>query len=310
MVLQFLSGAVIGGIAGKIFGGPQSETTVSTEYLSEVVNETLVNITMKNQTTTSSVVTNRQNITINVDGMVRCDRFDVVQNLDSSVKFISEVNQSLVEEMINELDKKLETTTEQDVEIKREFLSGLSGGDQDNVLSSVKSLLRNQVSKIVNLKNVNESISVIDVVQNQEITIAGNLVGKDCTFKQDSVVALQLEAVSDQLSRSIFDQTVSYDADLSTTQKVVKVNEGPDWMFFLFLALGAMMVFVLFISIGAGTGKVTKYVLIGLLILILVVALSIIIYRLVQGRFPWESPECVDKEEDCPPEEEVCAVCQ
>jgi len=317
-----LAAATVGAIAGSMLGGSSDETTVETNILNEVVNETLTQTTLTNTNAVTSVVTNAQTIEIIVNGTVECENFNVLQNMDTDVKFVNDSSQISDTALKAALDARIDASVSQDADISREFLSGLGANTQDQILADIRNNIRNSVSNIVTQDNINRSVSSVEVVQDQSITINGTLRGKNCNFSQDSVVSQQMEVLSEQIAQDVTETSVSYEGSFDVSQKIVKVATGPS----LFGSAGiSLLVCLLSIPLCCGAslygtsnnpeqgGNPTKEgfkgMILGLCIFIIIVVVLSLAYNFMYNYYPWEDPDCVDDRADCDPDAAECNMC-
>ena len=282
--MAFLLGAAV----GLVFGGGKDETTVETNVLNEVLNETTLNILQKNTNIVKTIATGVQEIKIKIGGDMECDVGTFSQTMSGDIKMLATMDAGATSSLVSELSAQLDTTAEQDAEIKREFMSGIGAQNQDTVLTDIKNIVKTSITKNVTQENMNEAITAVDYKQGTGIEVGGNFKMGNCTWNQDMIMTLQIAPVMGAIAEDITSVKMDVETDTETKQKVVKIATGPNLfgglIFFLIIVLAVL--FSPIIITGAVLGR--KGILIGLLIGIIGIVLYIVIYKSMNKRHAWE----------------------
>lgn len=156
-----------------LFG--KNETKKETIIENKVRNESVFTALNKTENVQSSRILSKQNISVNgAQYICKNANYEQIANLDVKVmsKFKGKDSANLVDDIMNELDTKLDEELDQ----AAGFL-GIGGGNKADMKTNVKTSLTNSLNKSITNETINKMAAEIAVDQKLEIT---NLVVDPC----------------------------------------------------------------------------------------------------------------------------------
>lgn len=202
----------------------QATSTQVTDIANNILNESVTNILNKSATTVNTTATNIQGASFKVgkDGDVTCTDTGggglINQKLVGTFKFVTEVTDSSAQELKNEFQSSMNSSSEQFQKIMTE-LGGILGTSID---TDSQTLISNEIQNVIETNVTNEKLTEImntlKITQSGDVEFNGKYTGP-CAINQDLLVEMQAGTIVSNLAETVASNAVVNDIVTKTVQK-------------------------------------------------------------------------------------------
>ena len=259
--------------------------SVATNVSSSVINNTM------NTTSASNNVVN--NLTIENHGTMNCGSgFTATQKIDSrlgaSIQFVAQNSADIANQISTQFQNMLTTSLQQSQ-------SGLIFGANVNISNSVSNM-NSQMTASLNQIVQNTISNTIDLSQTGQNSITiknyGTISGSQCTFDQEAISSLVVSNISSAITQAVTSTQAFTDLTSQAQTSSTQSTTGIDATTIALVAIVAVGIgVVIFMQFGSGIvkayfseppGKYVKYMIAGIIGLLVVALIVYLIYLAVE----------------------------
>jgi hypothetical protein len=226
--------------------------------LTEIINNVLTNVVNTNKTEIEFSSTDYQTIEFEVEGgsTVTCDNLNIHQEIHIDQKFITKFSNSSINQITNDLINAITNETNQAFTKTIGVLGGLGNFSQDDVETTIKSIIKNTIKNMITVDNINSFIQATVTSQTIKFKVSNNskVAAGICNFENKDLQSIQLELLAENLANNIVKNSLKNSIIQKATQTYTFEAKGLDALIWIFIVLVIGAVAIL----GVGVKSLTN----------------------------------------------------
>lgn len=245
------------------------------EIVNDIMTEMVTNILVRNATTSSFIVQNKQEIEFNQYAPFDCDQTLIKQSINADTKFVMNVSNDVAVDVVNEIQNQMNSKTSQIYKEVEDAIANLTKIGKDEKLSVTQSIMnriRTLVRNNIKVENITDIKTVVINEQKIVINIYAPMSGELCKFDQDIFVRVTASAIVKNAVDAIVHDSVINDIIADADQEVSKTSNTVQILMMIAVIMVIAIIGKLVMSSGGGgggsfSGKIVKFLVIAAILI-------------------------------------------